>query len=71
LDFVSTWKAFAAGYALAKAVFEFGRARWGVKGRASRVDEVDFTPCHPSLRKDDCPAASRQAECGLKPFRVN
>jgi hypothetical protein len=38
---VSTRKAFAAGYALAKAVFEFERARWGVKGRAPRVDEVD------------------------------
>jgi len=33
--------AFAAGYAYAKALFEFGRARWGVKGHASRVDEVD------------------------------
>jgi hypothetical protein len=40
---VSTWKAFAAGCALAKALLEFQRARWGVKRRASRVDEVDFT----------------------------
>ena len=39
----STWKAFATGYALAKALFEFGRARWGVKGRASRVGEADCT----------------------------
>jgi hypothetical protein len=41
---VSTWKAFAASYASAKAVFEFERASWGVKGRASRVGEADCTP---------------------------
>ena len=40
----STQTAFAAGSALAKAVFEFERARWGVKGRASRVGVADCTP---------------------------
>ena len=40
---VSTGNAFAAGYAYAKAVFEFERASWGVKRRASRVGEADFT----------------------------
>ena len=35
--------AFAAGPAFAKALFEFERAKLGVKRRASRVDEVDFT----------------------------
>jgi hypothetical protein len=44
LKLLPLWTAFAAGSAFAKAVFEFGRARWGVKGHASRVDEVDFTP---------------------------
>ena len=39
----STEKAFAAGYACAKAVFEFERTNLGGKRRASRVDEVDFT----------------------------
>lgn len=39
----SLWTAFAAGYALAKAVLEFERARWGVKRRASRIGEADFT----------------------------
>ena len=37
------WNAFAAGYAYAKAVFEFQRASWGVKRRASRVGKADFT----------------------------
>ena len=38
---ISTWTAFATGYAYAKAVFDYERANLGVKRRASRVDEVD------------------------------
>ncbi len=38
------WTAFATGYAFAKAVLEFERARYGVKARASRVGEADCTP---------------------------
>jgi hypothetical protein len=32
--------AFAAGYALAKALFEFGRARWGFKASEVRPEAV-------------------------------
>ncbi|MCZ8209908.1 MAG: hypothetical protein O9270_17140 [Aquidulcibacter sp.] len=39
----STRTAFAPGYAFAKAVLEFERAKSGVKRRASRVGEADFT----------------------------
>jgi len=35
--------AFAAGFARAMAMCDFERANLGVKRRASRVDEVDFT----------------------------
>jgi len=44
LKLLLLWIAFVAGFASAKAVIEFERARWGVKGRASRVGEADFTP---------------------------
>ena len=47
---ILAWKAIAAAYASAKALFECARAK-------SRVGEADFTPCHPSLRKKNCRAA--------------
>jgi hypothetical protein len=40
---IFTQNAFAAGSASAKAMGDFERANLGVKRRASRVDEVDFT----------------------------
>ena len=44
----STWTAFATGCAYAKAIFEFGRARWGVKGRADGASAKPISPLDPA-----------------------
>jgi hypothetical protein len=41
---ISTGNAFAAGYAYAKAVFEFERASWGVKRRAFGASAKPISP---------------------------
>ncbi|MFN5268858.1 MAG: hypothetical protein ACK5DN_01745, partial [Hyphomonadaceae bacterium] len=49
---VSTWNAFAAGCAYAKAYVEFERARWGVKRHASGASAKPIAPLDASARAD-------------------
>jgi len=55
----SIWKAFAAGSASAKAVFEFQRASWGVKGRSEASSAKPISPL-------DTPACTTRIDVRLK-----